>query len=66
MPRLKLPYQVLDDQRGTITGQLTISLELPKNVSALAEMIGVGKEEQENLLGQALAEIAQMLGDDSQ
>lgn len=41
---------------------LTLKLELPSQQELLAEAIGIGQEEQKNLLGQYMAELINLLG----
>jgi hypothetical protein len=52
--------------REDVYGILKISLTIPASVKARAELIGIGEQEQNNLINQTLAEITQLLGNDEE
>lgn len=44
-----------------VIGTLTLSLDVPQNIRQTVEVIGVGKQEIENLVGQKFKEIVDIL-----
>jgi hypothetical protein len=51
---------------GNINAIVTIDVSIQKGVEPVAEAMGIGKEEQDNLCGQKLSEIIQLLGNDEE
>jgi hypothetical protein len=45
---------------------ITIQVEIPREVELVAEALGVGKQERDNLCGQKLSEMIQLLGNDEE
>ncbi len=64
MAKAKYPIELINFDRVTVMGVMTIDVSIPKNMEPALDLIGIGKQERENLVGQKLAEIAQLLGHD--
>lgn len=66
MAKAKFKTPINEDRFPSLYATITVVVEIPKNLELVADALGVGKEERENLCGQKLAEIIQLLGNDEE
>jgi len=62
--KVKFPIELICLENFTVVGNVEVELTIPRSLSPVLDLVGIGEQERNNIINQRLAEIGQLIGFD--